>query len=320
VRRVGLVCGLLLGCGPQEERPPTLGLLAPRALQPVLDPAVGQWEDEHEVEVFVGYDTPDRLQRQADGGTRADLFIAADHRWMDALQADGHVHPDDRHALAHDPLVFVSRDPRSLARDPVELVGAVGDGQARIGLLADELPEGIVARQALEDTRVWHQIEESVVRFANSDALRDALQDGEVGIGVCRRSSVMAAYDTLSTHPFTPDQRYGSVVEVAAMRRPTGESTDLAQLLVDALRDGPGARENWQQAGLVVSGGPQQHPPGPQEPPRHRQPPQPEGPPGPNTGPPHGNPHQHGPPPVATPPRQPPPQGATPQAPGSPAR
>ena len=242
----------LFGCGSPETTVPTVGLLAPRPLQPIVDPAVGQWEAELGVRVYVGYDTPDRLQRQADGGTRADLFIAADRRWMDALQADGHITVDDRYSLALDPLVFVARSPQPPTRDPVELVDAARTG-ARIGMLSLDLPEGVVTQQALKETQVWSHVEPAVEYFATSAALRGALETGEVQLGLCRSSSVMAAYDLLATHPFSQDQRYGSIVEIAALQRSEDPLSREAQDLLGWLTSGQGARQRWQQAGLVVS-------------------------------------------------------------------
>jgi len=247
--------GLLVACADSGDRRPVVHMLAPVALQPVLDSAVAHWELEHNAEVRVGYDTPDRLQRQADGGTRADLFVAADRRWMDALQDDGHVAPLERQALALDPLVFVSQLPRSPVRDPSQLIDSQGPGGALlVGLVTDDLPEGIVARQALQDAQVWSAVESQVVRFSTGSALRAALEHGDVAVGVCRRSTVMSAFDTLSTHPFGPDQRYGSVIEVAVMQRGDTPASPNSQSLAASLVTGPGARDRWMQAGLMRGG------------------------------------------------------------------
>lgn len=257
-----LLC--LLGCGAQTDEP-RIGLLAPRSLQPVLEPVVAGWELSHGQSVRIGFDPPERLLRQANGGTPAHVFVSADLRWMDALVSDGHVNEQDRCPVAHDPLVFVSTTRRPLIRDPQELIS---DSGSIIGLMTPDLPAGALAERALKATGVWTGLAERVVYFRTASHLRDGLEDGTVQAAVTVQSASLLARDTLSTHPFSPDLAFGSTVEVAPLQRRTGEDNEAVDALVAALVDGPDARSGWTRLGLEVLRGPAPHRDGPHPGPR----------------------------------------------------
>ena len=48
----------LVACG-GAEHPAHVGILAPRSLQPVLEPVVAGWELSHGIPVRIGFDPPD---------------------------------------------------------------------------------------------------------------------------------------------------------------------------------------------------------------------------------------------------------------------
>ena len=263
-----LLIGFLLGsgCAAQVDAP-RVGLLAPRSLQPVLEPVVAGWELSHGRSVRIGFDPPERLLRQANGGTPAHVFVSADVRWMDALVSDGHVDEQQRHPVAHDPLVFVSPAKRPTIRDPQQLVV---DSAGILGLMTPDLPAGALAERALKTTGVWTEVAHRVAYFRTASHLRDSLEDGTVQVAVTVQSASLLARDTLSTHPFSPELAFGSTIEVAPLRRRSGEDVESVDTLVAALVDGPDARAGWTRLGLEMLHGPAPRrdapPPGPRPP------------------------------------------------------
>ena len=268
--------------GPPEPHAP--GVLAPQSLQPILDPVVAAWEAAHGVRVRIGFDTPDRLIRQANGGTQADVFVSADARWMDALVQDGHVEEGARRTVAYDPLVFASPAGQSPARDPRDLVLHL-TGPVAVGDLAT--PPGELAKQALEETRVWEQLEPSIVELRSPEELRRGLEAGRLDGAVTMQSVMLLTGGGVSTHPFSPDLAFGSVIEVAAMSGAHPSSHELIQSLVLSIAEGPEARAGWTAAGMDA----------------HRRPGTGPTPPGPPQGIPPGSP-AHGAPGLPGPPPQ----------------
>lgn len=269
----------LVACG-GAEHPAHVGILAPRSLQPVLEPVVAGWELSHGIPVRIGFDPPERLLRQANGGTPAHVFVSADIRWMDALVSDGHVDEADRRPIAHDPLVFVAAPGGALIRDPRDLAVRL-DGP--LGLMTSDLPAGEMAAQALRATSVWDRIEGRVVSFRTAAQLRESLESGAVQSAVTVQSATLLARDTLSTHPFAPDLAFGSTIEVAPLQHQDGMDPETIRALLSALVDGPDARAGWTRLGLDALRGPDprrtpsregHHPP-----PSASEPPQPNHPP-----------------------------------------
>ncbi len=267
MRRVGLsALWVVAGCaagGPTRADSP--GILAPQALQPILEPVVAAWETAHGSTVRLGFDAPERLMRQANGGTHADIFVSADARWMDALVSDGHVEEQSRRPIAYDPLVFVAPAGQRPVRDPRDLVVRLN---GPLGIGTPDGPPGELARRALEETKVWEAVEPRMVAFRDLGNLRASLEDGTVEAAVTMQSATLLARDTLATHPFSPDLAFGSVVEVAPLRHDSEAPSELVADLLAALADGPDARAGWARAGLDGLRGP-----GPTNPPPRTTPP-----------------------------------------------
>lgn len=252
---IGALCLLAPGCsssqGPSSRQP--VRLLAPDHLQLIVSPAADGWSRAHGWPVQVGLDTPDRLLRQANGGTRFDVFVSADPQWLDQLVADGHIHPDDRQPVAWDPLVFLAPPGRPPLRDPTELVLRAADG---VGIVDPSLPEGELTKQALEATRTWAALAGQVRTYASSAALRTAIEQGELSAAVARRTTALGARPELSTHPFTPDRRFGATIETGLAHGglDASDHVERARTLVFALSEGHEARTAWSRAGVWLHG------------------------------------------------------------------
>lgn len=246
-----------VACGAPAERAPTLHVLAPSALEAVLEPAVRVWEQDHPCQVRFGFDTPDRLMRQANAGAHADVFISADTEWMDALVLDGHIDPSTRVSLAHDPLVFLTTPDQVPIHDPADLVRLPAP---RLGLLAANVPEGRIAQRALEETRVWETIRDGVTVVGSGPELVDELDSGALWLAVARRSTGLIGRNTLQSYPFSPEHRLGSEIEAAPMGDAKNPCAAHTMSLIEMLRSSPVANEAWTQGGLSpMHGNPQPH-------------------------------------------------------------
>jgi hypothetical protein len=103
---IALGCSTL-ACGAPAE-PPPLVLLAPDHLAPLVAGLLGALDPAHSAQVRIRTDTQDRVIRQVNSGTPADLVITGAPAIMDGLVGDGHVADPARRPLAFDELVLVT--------------------------------------------------------------------------------------------------------------------------------------------------------------------------------------------------------------------
>lgn len=190
---VAVVFGYSLATGRFDSPPGPRPLLVfgAASMQECLAELAGAWNAGEGRKLLFSFAGSATLARQIEEGAPADVFVSADQAWMDVLQAKGLVDADTRFDLAGNALVVVAPAPADgVAPEPLDL-SAPGALLARLGgqgrlSVADvaAVPAGRYARQALEATGHWPEVES---RLASSDNVRSALQfvaRGEAPLGI----------------------------------------------------------------------------------------------------------------------------------------
>ena len=128
------------------------------------------------------------LARQIEAGAPAQIFMSADERWMDHLEAHDLIAPATRRSPIGNRLVLVAPPDSAVAEAAVtadlDLAGLLGpDGRLAVAD-PDHTPAGTYARQALEHLDLWQAVEP---RLARSETVRAALalvERGEAPLGI----------------------------------------------------------------------------------------------------------------------------------------
>lgn len=120
------------------------------------------------------------LARQIRQGAPADVFVSADARWADWLEAEG-VEVIDRKTVARGRLVWVEP-----AGTPSRPTVAEAVGAAERVALGDpgHVPAGAYARDALTDLDLWESVEARVIPQADVRAALVAVETGAADAAV----------------------------------------------------------------------------------------------------------------------------------------
>ena len=162
--------------------PVTLEVLAAASLSEVLPRVAARWTARQNPRVSLTFDASSRLARQLEAGARADVFVSADHAWMEHLERGGQVVRGTRVELAGNRLVAVVRPGfTGVVAGARDLAGA---GVRTLALAGENVPAGVYARAALSRMGAWDALAPRVVR---GESVRTALAwvaSGEADAGV----------------------------------------------------------------------------------------------------------------------------------------
>lgn len=175
---------LLLLAAPAAAKPPLV--LAAASLQESLTAAGDAWAARGHARPALSFASSAALARQIEAGAPADLFIAADEEWMDAVAAKGFIRPGTRAPLVANRLVLVAPANSAMrlriARG-FPLAAALGAGRLAMGD-PDSVPAGRYGRAALTSLGVWPSVADRIVRADNVRAALAFVERGEAAAGI----------------------------------------------------------------------------------------------------------------------------------------
>lgn len=195
---LALIAMLALGaCGDRRnDREPQVRVFAAASLIDVLEGIGEDWQAEgHPAPVF-SFGPTSQLAVQLRQGAEADVFISADEAWMDELERAGLINPATRANIASNNLVIVAPPERAGAVQLAELGALVGDG--KLVMAEGSVPAGRYAREALEATGLWPDVEEMAVYAPDVRAALRFVELGEAMAGIVYRTDAIAAGDRVA--------------------------------------------------------------------------------------------------------------------------
>ena len=192
------------------------------------------------------------LARQIRHGAPADVFISANQRWMDALEAAGRIDPATRVDLLANTLVLVAPQPDAAPLDlgtdlAAEVDGRLGDGRLAMALV-DAVPAGIYGKAALETLGVWPAVAPRVAQADNVRAALAFVATGEAPLGVVYATDAAAEADVAVVATFPADSHPPIVYPAAVV---AGTTNPVAAEFLAFLRR-PAAREAFERRGFTV--------------------------------------------------------------------
>jgi molybdate transport system substrate-binding protein len=170
-------------------------VLAAASLQESLSAAADRWAAKGHPRPVISFAASSALARQVEAGAPADLFIAADERWMDYLAQRRLIRPSTRISFLTNNLVLVApaMSRLRLAIGPrFPLDRALGQGRLA---MADPnaVPAGKYGREALIRLGVWASVERRVAGAENVRAALALVTRGEAPLGVVYATDARAA-------------------------------------------------------------------------------------------------------------------------------
>jgi molybdate transport system substrate-binding protein len=193
-------------------------VFAAASMKTALDAVAAAWKAQTGKTVSIAYASSATLAKQIEQGAPADLFISADHKWMDYLEKAKLIRAGTRRNLLGNKLVLIEpgdADVKLEIAKGFDLAGAANDGKIAVCAI-DSCPGGIYAKEALESLGVFAGIEP---KLAQADNVRNALNlvaRGEAKFGIVYATDARADPNVKLVGTF-PASSHGPIVYPVAL-------------------------------------------------------------------------------------------------------
>jgi molybdate transport system substrate-binding protein len=239
---------ILAPSGGRAEHPVTV--FAAASLKESLEDIAAAWKQAGGTEVRLSLAGSSALARQIEQGAPADLFISADLKWMDHLQAVGQVKADTRVNLLGNRIVLVApADGATTATIAPGFPLATLLGDERLAMAnVDAVPAGAYGRAALESLGVWEGIKDKVAQAENVRAALLLVSRGEAPLGIVYETDARVDPGVTILDRF-PEDSHPAIVYPAALTTDS-ENPRAAEFL--AYLQGADAHAIFTAAGFTV--------------------------------------------------------------------
>jgi molybdate transport system substrate-binding protein len=158
---------------------------AAASLTDALSEVAKAFERERGVAVRLSFAASSALAKQIEQGAPADIYAAADTKWMDYLDGKGKIDHDSRKNLLGNELVLIAPAgtgfPVTMAKE-FDFAGAFA-GKLCTGV-PEAVPVGIYAKEALMHLGWWEKIQYRVVGAEDVRAALNLVERGECDAGI----------------------------------------------------------------------------------------------------------------------------------------
>jgi molybdate transport system substrate-binding protein len=207
-------------------------VFAAASLTNVLTEIAAQWQAGGHPAPRLAFGGTATMARQLAAGAPADLFAAADGRWMDELEKQGKLVPGSRTDLLGNELVLVA--PRDRRFD-VELRRGFPFSRAFRGRLCigepDVVPAGTYAKQALESLQWWESLQGRIVGTEDVRSGLTFVERGECAAGIVYATDAAISDKVVVIARFPPQSHAPIVYPVALLRNATPQAQDFLAYL-----------------------------------------------------------------------------------------
>jgi molybdate transport system substrate-binding protein len=239
--RVGLrlavliMSAVLLGCGGGREPEPARAggeatpvlVFAASDLQAAFSEIEAEFEAATGERLTVVFGSTGNLAAQITSGAPADVFFAANERFLDGLSAAGRIEEESRRVYALGRLALVWRA-------ETEGPGSVGDlARPAFRTIAianpEHAPYGMAAREALRTAGVWEAVNPRLVYGENIAQALQFVQSGNADAGVVALGLVLGP--RYRPHRVVPDTEHAPLRQAAAVVRGSPRADAARRLL-----------------------------------------------------------------------------------------
>ncbi len=161
-------------------------VLAAASLQDALEAVAEQWTGQGHPSPVLSFAATSALARQIESGAPADLFISADEKWMDEVEAKGLIEAGSRADMLGNSLVLVApakSDVQITVAEGFPLAIALGTGRLAMAD-PDAVPAGRYGKEALIKLGVWDAVAGKVAPAENVRAALALVGRGEAPLGI----------------------------------------------------------------------------------------------------------------------------------------
>lgn len=244
--------GLLCACGGSAPERVELLVNAATSTRDALQALEGDYERAHGVELVFNFGASGDLAGQILAAGVADVFLSADEKEMDRVEAAGLVAAGTRRPLLSNQLVVIEpATGATLFSAPFTARQLAAPALERLSLgHVETVPAGRYAQAWLEAQGVWSELEARVLPAVDARAALAAVEAGGAQAGIVYRTDAARsnAVRVVYLVPRSEGPKISYPLAVVA-GRPEAES-EAARAFVEFLRS-PAARAAFEQAGFT---------------------------------------------------------------------
>lgn len=189
---LALVAGLSLSaCGKDPAPRPPL-VLAAASTQEAMTEAAEAWAAQGHLKPTLSFAGSGALARQIATGAPADLFVSADSRWMDWVEANVSLRHGTRDIVATNTLVLIApKDSDAAFPEGGDWAKALDGGRLAI---ADPVavPAGRYGKASLISIGAWDEVKDHVAQTADVRAALALVSRGDAPLGIVYGSDAIA--------------------------------------------------------------------------------------------------------------------------------
>ena len=190
-RHLLLVLSTLLisasGCETKKPEPPKLQIAAASDLETVMPILAARFKLDRGVKIVTTFGASGQLAEQIKQGAPFDLFLSANMGFVEQLVDKGHVIKDSARPYARGSLCLAVNklsavqvnDLKDLTKPEVHKIAIANDETA---------PYGIAARQTLERSNLWSELQPKIVKAGSVAQALQMVQTGNVEVAFVSRS------------------------------------------------------------------------------------------------------------------------------------
>lgn len=214
----------------------TLTVLAAASMTDAMTEAAQTYEEKTGTHIRLSFASSSVLARQLAAGAPADLYISANEQWMDWLEEQQLLAPDTRKDLLANALVMIAPESSPLSSfelsQETPLLHYLGKDQRLAVGDPSHVPAGIYAKQALENLKLWSDVEPRLARADNVRAALALVERGETPLGIVYRTDAQVAQHTKILATFPASSHAPITYPVALMK---GHDSSESQALLNWL-------------------------------------------------------------------------------------
>jgi molybdate transport system substrate-binding protein len=248
-----LLCGGLPGpIGPSHAQAAQgdLTVFAAASATNALTDIAKAYEAEGKGKIALSFASSSTLAKQIENGAPADVFLSANAEWMDYLDQKNLLAPGSRSDLLGNKIVLIVPAASSVQTVTVspqlDLAALLGkDGRLALGDPA-HVPVGTYAKAALENLKLWPQVEQRLAPAKDVRAGMLLVERAESPLGIVYGSDAVVSDKVRVVGAVPPDSHPAVDYPVAALKT---QQSAAALEFIKFLR-APAAKEIWKRYGF----------------------------------------------------------------------
>jgi len=210
-------------------------VFAAASLTEAVTQVAADFEKEKSVQIQTSFASSSTLAKQIENGAPAEIFIAADNKWMDYLQEKNLLKPANRVALLGNHLVLITPKDKAFK---VEMNKDFNFANAFYGKLCtgetESVPVGIYAKQSLKSLSWWDTIKTRIVGTQDVRAALAFVARGECDAGIVYETDAKLSnkVENIATFPETSHEPI--VYPLALVKNAGAQAADFYDYLQSA--------------------------------------------------------------------------------------